>query len=176
MTNEQFLQKLLEFHKSSFDIIKPFYIENGTYDAYAFFNVKNSKYVLLEKAEIWRADCFEHVFFVLAKSLQYDEINKLKDDITNWIEPNLVREGCKYPNKNHMYTYITFMIISDGIVKNEVIESLKSFRYMKNYCFGIRGYSEARMILFDLKNQTIIGNRAAKDLIKGYRKMENLWK
>ncbi len=34
----------------------------------------------------------------------------------------------------------------------------------------IRGYSEARILVFDLEERNIYGNRAAKDLVKGYKK------
>ena len=44
------------------------------------------------------------------------------------------------------------------------------FRYFKNYLASIRGYSEARLLVFDLEAGEIFGNRAAKEMVKGYRK------
>lgn len=35
---------------------------------------------------------------------------------------------------------------------------------------SIRGYSEARLLVFDLEAGEIFGNRAAKEMVKGYRK------
>lgn len=176
MTTQQFFKKILKFHESSYDISKPFCINNSIYDAYASFNVKNSKYLLSKKAEIWRADCFEHVFFYCTNNLQESDIKMFESNIKNWIEPNLIKEGCKYPDKNHMYTYLTLIIISTGETKKEILDTLKKFKYVKNYCFGIRGYCETRILLFDLTTEKIIGNRSAKNIIKEYRKINNLWK
>lgn len=35
---------------------------------------------------------------------------------------------------------------------------------------SIRGYSEARLLVFDLEAGEIFGNRASKEMVKGYRK------
>jgi len=35
----------------------------------------------------------------------------------------------------------------------------------------VRGFSEERLVLLDMENRRIYGNPAAKDLIKGYKKM-----
>lgn len=35
---------------------------------------------------------------------------------------------------------------------------------------SICGYSEARLLVFDLEAREIFGNRAAKEMVKGYRK------
>ena len=47
---------------------------------------------------------------------------------------------------------------------------MQRFRYFKNYLASIRGYSEARLLVFDLEAGEIFGNRAAKEMVKGYRK------
>lgn len=175
MTKQEFLQKILKFHESSFDITRPFDAGNSAYDAYASFNVTGTKYVLVKKAELWRADCFEHVFFMCAESLRREDADRVAGDMEMYIEPEIVRGGRKYPDKNHMYTYVTFIFISEKKPAEDALDVLKKFRYMKNYRLGIRGYCEARVLLFDLENRQIIGNRAAKDMVKGYGKIRDLW-
>ena len=86
------------------------------------------------------------------------------------MEPQLVRSGAKYPPPNHMYTFLTAIFISEGRVSPEVKKEVQRFRYFKNYLASIRGYSEARLLVFDLEAGEIFGNRAAKEMVKGYRK------
>ena len=72
--------------------------------------------------------------------------------------------------KRPMYTYMTGVFIAGHGVSDQVKKMVKSFGYVKNYRFAIRGYSEARLLVFDLENHKVFGNRAAKDLVKGYTK------
>ena len=63
MEGKDLLERLLDFHKSSYDIERPFDVDGDIYDAYAKFCVTSAKYVLVKTAELWRANCFEHTFF-----------------------------------------------------------------------------------------------------------------
>ena len=69
-----------------------------------------------------------------------------------------------------MYTYMTAIFICEEGAAEEAVKAVKHFHYVKNYLLTVRGYSEARILVFDLKNQKIFGNRAAKDMVKGYKK------
>lgn len=170
MTGNHLLEKLLDSFQSSYDIERTCDINGDIYDAYASFNATSAKYVLVKKAELWRANCFEHVFFRLREKLTKKDIETFGEQIASYIEPELVRGGKKWPEKDHMYTYMTAIYICEEGVAGDVKKSVQRFRYTKNYKFTIRGYSEARILVFDLENQKIFGNRAAATLVKGYKK------
>lgn len=171
MTGDYLLEKLLDSFQNSYDIERTCDIDGDIYDAYARFNVTSAKYVLIKKAELWRADCFEHVFFRLNKEeLTEGEIEHFRREVTDYIEPELVRFGKKLPEANHMYTYMTAVYICEEGVTAEAEKAVRAFRYLKNYLFTIRGYSEVRILVFDLKSSRIFGNRAAKELVKGYKR------
>ncbi|MGN0422419.1 MAG: hypothetical protein ACI4EY_06750 [Lachnospiraceae bacterium] len=170
MTGEDLLERLLKSYQSSYDIEKAYDINGDIYDAHASFNVTSAKYVLVKKAELWRANCFEHVFFRVLDQLSVEDIERYREQVVSYIEPQLVRGGKKCPEKDHMYTYMTGIFIAEDGVTDEVKKMVKRFSYVKNYRFTIRGYSEVRLLVFDLKNKKIFGNRAAKDLVKGYSK------
>ncbi|MGN1193798.1 MAG: hypothetical protein ACI4S0_14095 [Dorea sp.] len=170
MTGKELFEKLLVSYRSSFDIERDYDINGDVYDAHASFNVTSAKYVLIKKAELWRADCFEHVFFRVTDELKLEDIERFRKEVVTYIEPQLVRGGKKWPEKDHMYTYMTAIYICNDGVSEEVKKAVKKFGYIKNYLMTIRGYSEVRMLVFDLKNHKIFGNRAAKDLVKGYKK------
>ena len=74
MTGRKLLEQLLDSYQSSYDIAKPFDINGEVYDAYASFNVTSAKYVLIKKAELWRADCFEHTFFRCVEHLNRNDL------------------------------------------------------------------------------------------------------
>ncbi len=170
MTGTKLLEQLLDSYQSSYDIAKPFDINGDVYDAYASFNVTSAKYVLIKKAELWRANCFEHTFFRCTDCLTPEQLADFRNHITDFIEPELIRNQKKYPEKNHMYSYITGIFLCENGLPEHIKNEVRRFRYTKNYLLGIRGYSQARLLVFDLKNLAICGNAAAKDLVKGYNK------
>lgn len=73
--------------------------------------------------------------------------------------------------KDHMYTYMTGIFISDSGISRELQKKISKYHFFKNYRLGLRGYSEARLLVFDMENQKVIGNRAARALVKGYKKV-----
>lgn len=171
MTGEELLERLLESFQSSYDIERNRRIGVEIFEAYAAFRAANAKYVLVKSAELWRAECFEHVFFRVAKrELTPEDVGRFRNMMLTQIEPEFVRHGEKYPPKDHMYTYMTMIYICESGMTEKARDAIRSFRYVKNYKLTIRGYSEARILVFDLKNGKISGNRAAKELVKGYKK------
>ncbi len=170
MTGQEFLEKLLASYQEAFDITRSFDVNGDIYDAYAAFQVTSAKYVLVEKAELWRANCYEHTFFKCCQSLDTEMLDVFRREIVEYIEPVIVRKGRDCMEKEHMYTFITGIFLCDEEVPEELKMQIKGFRFFKNYRFGIRGYTEARFLVFDMKNKKVMGNRAARELVKGYRK------
>ncbi len=170
MTGQEFLEKVLASYEEAFDITRPFDTGGDIYDAYAAFNVTSAKYVLVEKAELWRANCYEHTFFKCCPSFAPELLDGFRRKIEEYIEPEIVRQGRACMEKDHMYTFITGIFICEDTVLQEWKKQIKTFRFFKNYRFGIRGYSEARLLVFDMKNRKVMGNRAARQLVKGYKK------
>lgn len=166
------LNKLLQSYRRSFDVTEDFKVGDVSYDAYAKFNVTGTKYVLIKKAELWRAHCFEHTFFLKSDSLSVDTLNTFAKQVTEIIEPVFVREGARYPVPDHMYTYVTGIFISESAVTDEVRKFIRKYHYLKNYLLSVRGYCESRIVLFDLESGKVYGNPAARLLIKGYKKID----
>ena len=171
MTGEDLLETLLESFQASYVVERACDINGDIYEAYASFRAANARYVLVKSAELWRAECFEHVFFRINRmELAAETVDLFRRQIIDYIEPTLVRHGEKWPPENHMYTYMTMIYICENGVSEEAARRIRSFRYVRNYKMSIRGYSEARILVFDLKNRKLLGNRAARELVKGYKK------
>lgn len=175
MAGKELLERLLDSYEASYDIEKGYSVPGHVYDAYAGFRVTSARYVLMKKAELWRANCFEHVFFSVKDELTPGDIERFREQVAAYIEPELVRGGNRWPPKNHMYTYITGIYICENGISAEGIKAVKGFRYVRNYKLTIRGYSEVRILVFDMRRKKIFGNRAARDLVKGYTKARAIW-
>lgn len=171
MNKEELFQKLLRVYRSSFDIQEPYDIKDDRYDAYAFCNITNAKYVLIKKAELWRAICFEHVFFRLCERILPEDIDRFCRQVSEQIEPELVRGGKPCVEKDHMYSYITGIFICERGISKEVKRKIRKAHFYKNYKLSFRGYCQMRILVVDMENHKIIGNSASGDLIKDYKKL-----
>ena len=67
-------------------------------------------------------------------------LNNLKDFAINSIEPHFVRGDGKYPVKHHLYSHISFIIITRNKPSYEVEEAIKNITWNKSYMFSAKGY------------------------------------
>ena len=171
MDKKTLLENLIRSHEGVCTIKKPFAIGNGSYDAYAFYDITGMKYVLVKSAELWRQNTKEHIFFLAKDEITEEDVNRFGRDVTERIEPELVRQGNKTMPKDHMLSYITAMFISQKPLSEEAEKAVRGLKFFRNYTFGVRGYSEARIVVFDLGRMKMVGNRAAKNVMKTYKKV-----
>ena len=62
--------------------------------------------------------------------------------------------------KNHMYTHISFIIITRNQVLPDVEKALQSKNFSKNYMFGARGFSNIRLACVTPSRYSVISNKA----------------
>ena len=76
------------------------------------------------------------------------------------IEPHFVRGDGKLPVKNHMYTHISFIIITRNQILPEVEKELRNKNFNKNYMFGARGFSNIRLVCVTPSRYSVISNKS----------------
>lgn len=184
MTSDKLLQRIKTLYSSTFDLEENYLVckpiqavgadTQRCFALYGHFNVDNSRYVLSKRAKLWEANCQEHLFVdipgdgerVCSKRLQH--LDELLKEV---VEPFYVRNGKKYPPENHMYSYITVVIVTEDVPEPEIIKKVRSYRFGKTYKFNIRGYMETRLVLVSTADNTVITNQAGKQLLKAYRNL-----
>ena len=166
-----FLDSLLEEYSKSFDIKRNFEIGPVRAGAYGYFSTVSEKYVLTPKANLWSIRGFEHILFLERDSVTPEDIEDMRKLMSEYMAPHLVCKGKKYPEKDHMYSYLTIALLCKESPDEETIEAVKSFRYEKNYLMTIRGHAEGHMVLMDLSAGKAYANKAAKHLSDFYEKI-----
>ncbi len=161
-----YLERLLEKYSAFFDIKKEYDYHGIKFSAYAYFHSLNEKYVLTRKANLWRAKAFEHVLFLEVDRVDTDLIEKMRKLIKEHMEPELVREGNKYPCEDHMYSYLTLVILSKEKIENDMIRAVRRFHFDKGYLFSFRGHSEAHIACVDMESELVYTNFAAREMKK----------
>lgn len=164
VTPETYLEELLLRYRSNFDITKNYEIGTEVFPAYAYFSSFGERYVLKKEARLWAIRAYEHVFFMKENMVSEDSLQKIKSLIEETIEPVLVRKNMKYPEKDHMCSYLTFVIISDKTPDKETQKAIRKFSFDKGYLFNFRGHSEARVLVAGLDTNSVYTSRTGKEL------------
>ncbi len=162
MSSDEYLRELLRRYQANFDIHENYTVGNVTYPAYAWFHSFSEKYVLRKEAQLWAIKAYEHVLFIKEKELSMELLEEYRRRITEEIEPELVRNGGKYPEKDHMCTYITFVVLTDKAPSEDVQRAIKKFSFDKGYMFNFRGHSEAHFICADMESGSVYTNKGGK--------------
>lgn len=169
MRRTVYLDRLLAKFGSSFDVYMPYQIHGVEYPAFASHHTHQEKYVLVKEANLWSADSYEYVLFVDTEVIDEAVIETAKDIIKNYFEPELVRKGEKYPAKDHMYSYLTVVIIGNHYSDSKLASKIKRYHFDKGYQFSIRGYSAGRMVAVTMDDEKVVTNRAASKSKKVFK-------
>ncbi len=168
---DRFLDNLLAEYRNSFDITRDFEIGGVKAAAYGYFSAVSEKYVLSPKANLWSIHGYEHILFLQQDTVTDEDLHKAYDLMKDHMAPQLVCKGGKYPEKDHMYSYLTVAFLCTKTPDASVIRSIEQFRFEKNYLFTIRGYAQGHLVLMDLSAGKAYANRAGKHLPDFYEKI-----
>ncbi len=168
MHTADFLDRLLYRYSYYYDIVKPYESSLAECTAYGRFESRNEKYVLTRKANIWTVLEFEHVFFLEVDKLTQNLLDEIRSAVTEELEPRFVRCGEKYPPKDHMCTFLSFVIICNKKPDSDAAAALKKFRQRRGYLLGFRGRFETRLICADVEAEGVIMNFRDRALKKLY--------
>lgn len=175
MKAEQMLEKLKRFYASTFDLEDDHRLGTERFSLYGHFNVDNSRYVLVKKAKLWEANSQEHLFVRVWKEedgpLDREALCRLLMPLEQIAEPQYVRKGEKYPPKNHMYSFLTLVLLTDGEIEPDALQYAKKYKFSRTYLFNFRGYLETRLVLVSMKDHQITTNHDGRQLLRAYRKL-----
>lgn len=178
VTSDAYLQELLRRYQANFDVTENYKFGEILFPAYAFFHSMSEKYVLRKEAQLWAVKTFEHVFFIKETSFSPKKIDEIKELIIQKIEPEFVRKNEKYPEKDHMISYITFVVLCDSVPDSQTKKMIKKFHFDKGYLLNFRGHSEAKLVVATMDTKEVFTNYVGKELksllFDIYKKMEEL--
>ena len=170
MESAVYLDRILDTLSGSFDIYRPYRIGGKEYPAYGYFFSMNEKYVAVRKAQLWAVRTYEHILFLQTPQCGPDTIAEAGSLMAEYMEPELVRKGNRYPEKDHMVSDLTVVVLSERTPDSETVRAIEKFRYARNYLLTIRGRSEGHLICVDLEEEKVISNRISKQMLNLYSK------
>ena len=165
-----YLDRILNTLSGSFDIYRPYRIGTREYPAYGYFFSMNERYVAVRKAQLWAVRTYEHILFIQTDRCDLDTVKEARSLMEEYMEPELVRKKEKYPEKDHMLSDVTVVILSDQTPDAQTVRAIEGFRFGRSYLFTFRGRSEGHLICVDLEREKVISNRITRQMLNLYSK------
>lgn len=164
MDTSQYLDRLLLKYSNNYNIYKPYRVSGKEYPAYGYFFSRNEKYVLVQEANMWTMDSYEHVIFMESEEITEQHIQEAEQLIVEYMEEKLVRKGEKYPGKNHMSSILTVVLIGNMPIEDTVQKHIRKFHFDKGYKFHMRGFCRGRIAAVSMHDRSVCTNSQSRDL------------
>ncbi len=168
--SEKYLDRLLARYSGTFNIYMPYVIGGVTFPAYGYFFSHVEKFVLTRNTNMWSSDSYEHILFMSKDMVTASDVTQMKSILLDYVEPKLVRGGEELPPPNHMYSYMSVILISEKSPNKDTIKAVKKLSFDKGYQMNMRGYSQIQICLVSMEDEKIYHNFAAskkKKILKG---------
>lgn len=171
MTTADYLERLLDKYRGTFDIYQPYMIDGREYPAYGYFCSHTEKYVLVREVNMWRSDSYEHILFLETQKVDAALIDEAYRIVRDYMEPKLVRKGEAVPEAGHMYSYMTICILSEEPLDSAMTKAVKHFKYEKGYRMNMRGFAQAHIVCATMRDEKIYTNYVGRGIAKMYRSL-----
>ncbi len=165
MRRKEFIDIILNSISDKFDIYHNYWFDGKKFVIYAYSYDQNNRYESTgDSSKLWDSRTFEHLFFINSDSLNREQLEELKNFAIEKIEPHFVRGDGKYPVKHHLYSYISFIIITRNKPAMEVQKAIEQLNWTKNYMLSAKGYTDLRMACVTPREYSVIASPSAKDI------------
>ena len=159
--SEKYLDRLLARYSGTFNIYMPYVIGGITFPAYGYFFRHVEKFVLTRNTNMWSSDSYEHILFLPKDRVTVEDVAQMKRILLDYVEPQLVRGGEELPPPNHMYSYMSVILISERTPDKDTIRAVKKLSFDKGYQMNMRGFSQIQICLVSIEEEKIYQNFAA---------------
>lgn len=159
--SQRYLDRLLARYSGTFNIYMPYSIGGITFPAYGYFCSHVEKFILTRNTNMWSSDSFEHILFLPKEEVTSDDVFKMKQILLDYVEPKLVLKGEELPPPNHMYSYMSVILISEKTPDKNTVRAVKKLSYDKGYQMNMRGFSQIQICLVSLEDEKVYHNFAA---------------
>ena len=161
MKYEEYIKLLISRLEKNFTIERDIVIFDNKIDILAKFSNISVRTFITQHDIIDQYNNHEHIYI---KS--YDDVNE-KDIISFGQFLKRISDECIKPDKDHMSTYITGVLIGNHINENAV-KAVEKYNCKKAFCFYLKGWCDVRLVCVGLNDNEIITNKDGKKVKKIY--------
>lgn len=159
---EEALKKLKKSYESCYDI-RELTEEEAPFMAECVYYADNSSYFLVRSAKMWSANSFEYLYLI--------SLDHLTLSAYQAIEKEALERGMEKikPGKDHMYSFITPVILCDR-ADPEAVRAAKRCRIHKSFHFSLHGWMDFHTVLVTFDDGRVVSNLGGTDAAKFMKK------
>lgn len=157
--------KFIKALKNNYDLKYEDKLMDEAFDIIGEYNIRNSKYVLSQKTEIYAFKNEEKIFVKHIKAIEEIYLDRLKNKISDNIEKLVDIDS------EHMSTDLNFIFIVNNKIDQSTEISIKKFKYHKSFLFGLKGWVNVKLYVYHMNSDSLYTNRFGKKSVKEMRKI-----
>lgn len=140
-------------------------IQDGTpLKALCSYHLRDSQYVLVKQAELWAAESHEYLYLWSTDHLDTPLVEEIFRRVTEDGEPRV------RPHAQHMYTYLTAVVLYDS-ADPLALARLKKLKRRREFKLSLHGWMEFRIAAVDLSTGEVTTNRSGKLIGKDVKRL-----
>ena len=124
----------------------------------------DSQYVLMKQAELWAAESHEYLYLWSTDHLDVPLVEEVFRRVTEDGEPRV------RPHAQHMYTYLTAVVLYDS-ADPLALARLKKLKRRREFKLSLHGWMEFRIAAVDLSTGEVTTNRSGKLIGKDVKRL-----
>ena len=158
MNINTYYRSMKEKLSANYDVYDTFKLGDIKTDLYAHFYARNEKYMATKSATIYAFENNEHTFLKHYENITLDGVQAFESALKSAV-PELVT-----PHSEHMSTRLSGVIVTSQAISNEVSDYVLSFKYQKNFLFGLKGWVDICLVIVNLSDDSVIASKKAKKM------------
>lgn len=164
-TREGFLDRLLDSYTANYDIERT-ETDRLPLAATAQLHVTETQYILSKRAQMWRADSDEYVYFFSVPALS----DELCQQCIQYAYDNGMGKIDLTSSTHHMCTRLVALFLCDSM-EEAAVTRLEQCRLYKSFQFSLKGWMEFHTIAVDFGKESVVSNRYGRDTAKFLKKL-----
>lgn len=158
----QLEQQLLRIFSANYDIQTV--EDDSPLHALCSYHSRDSQYVLVKKAELWAAEHHEYLYLFSASHLDEATVDAAYQRVLEDGEPRVK------PHAQHMYTYLTALVLYDS-ADPAALAQLKKLKRRREFKLSLYGWMEFRIAAVDCSTGEFTVNRSGKLILKDLKRL-----
>ncbi|KAB3527195.1 hypothetical protein [Alkaliphilus serpentinus] len=162
MRGQEYIDKVTERLRHSFDILREYDVEGICFDVFASSYIRSERYFASKKIKVYGIENHEYCLIKRVENLSYSVLKDLTDGLVK------ASEALIKPHHEHMSTIITGVLVVEGKVEDNLRNQIKGFQYSKSFLWGLKGWTYIRLLVVDIEDSMVYSNRRGKEVLRFY--------
>lgn len=163
MNFPNYIDNVKRYLLSSYDLEERKTLGEKSVDLFGAYHLRTERYIATKKAVVYGMENNEYICL-----FHVDQLSKEKlEEYLQWFKK--VVDDIVNPHKEHMSSTVSLVLVSDGLIDEKLHPVIKKTKFHKGYSFGFRGWVDLKLIVYSLRDQSLITNKKGEEGCKIYK-------